>query len=226
MANMSDTAAFFLASLVSSPVSAKGPHSPGAVENDCADCPEIVIIPAGSSLIGAAEGDSLATPAERPRRTVRFWPGFAIGRREISLAEYQKFEDATQRAHTACAGLVEGRNGSGSPPAACLSLGDAQAYVSWLTLVSGRHFRLPGAAEWEYAARAGRNDPMPAVVKGANGWGVIDLGVNVAELVGDCWQGEVPLSGQTPLVKAAVLEASSTGSCPPSRHDQRGKRHG
>ena len=54
---------------------------------DCDNCPEMVRIPAGSRAIGAGDNDLLADPAERPLRTYKAWPGFAVSRFEITIAD-------------------------------------------------------------------------------------------------------------------------------------------
>ena len=93
---------------------------------------------------------------------------------------------------------------------------DAIAYVDWLSGQTGERYRLPSAAEWEYAAKAGRESTsIPvrvAALKGtatdataqANPFGFVGMGGSVAELVADCFTkslAEAPTDGT-----AAVAE--------------------
>ncbi|MCL6417549.1 SUMF1/EgtB/PvdO family nonheme iron enzyme [Aestuariirhabdus sp. Z084] len=107
--------------------------------------PSMVIIPPGSFMMG-----SKASEDEQPRHRVKIAKAFAISRHEIVFAQYDKFTRATGRKLAKDKGW--GRN---TRPAINVSWEDAQAYVNWLSKVTGKHYRLPTEAEWEYAARAG-----------------------------------------------------------------------
>ncbi|RRJ83904.1 bifunctional serine/threonine-protein kinase/formylglycine-generating enzyme family protein [Aestuariirhabdus litorea] len=107
--------------------------------------PSMVIVPAGSFLMGSS-----ASEDEQPRHRVRITKAFAISRHEITFTQYDKFTRATGRKQAS-----DSRWGRGDRPAINLSWEDAQAYVNWLTRVTGKPYRLPTEAEWEYAARAG-----------------------------------------------------------------------
>ncbi len=69
---------------------------------DCPDCPEMVPIPPGFAMLGASKGDVLAEAVETPQRSLRIDRMFAIGRYEVTNAEYQAFLKATKRPAPGC----------------------------------------------------------------------------------------------------------------------------
>ena len=72
-----------------------------------------------------------------------------MGRYEVSFAEYDRFAEATGRVKPDDEGW-----GRGTRPAINVSREDARAYATWLSAQTGKPYRLPSEAEWEYAARA------------------------------------------------------------------------
>ncbi len=110
--------------------------------------PEMVWIPAGSFRMGdlQAGGDSDEKPVHRVSITQRF----AMGRYEVTFAEYDKFAQATGRKKP-----DDGGWGRGNRPVINVSWHDATAYAEWLSEQTGQTYRLPTEAEWEYAARGG-----------------------------------------------------------------------
>lgn len=156
---------------------------------DCDDCPEMVIVEPGYFRMGAAAGDSDAQPSEHPQRMVKVSRRFAIGRTEVTVAQYAAFAKATGRVAPACdaprtAPLPDDATG-------CVTWHDAVAYAAWLNTITGRSYRLPTEVEWEWAARGGSEGryisghvPSP---QGINGYGLLNVHGGVAEIVDDCW---------------------------------------
>ena len=170
--------------------------------------PAMVIIPAGSFNMGNSNNSESA-----PVRRVRFPQPFAISQYEITFADFDKYSQASGTKK-----LSDNRWGRGSRPAINLSWQQAQSYVKWLSKSTGRKYRLPSEAEWEYVARGGKTTDYwwkgdnakgkancrrgcdskysglfntktaPVGSYKANPFKVFDSTGNVAEWVADCYQ--------------------------------------
>ena len=148
---------------------------------DCADCPEMVVIPAGEFTMGSPP-DELYRGDERQHRVTI--PSFALGKYEVTFAQW----DACV-ADGGCNGLKPDDQGwgRGNRPVIGVNWKDAKAYVDWLSRKTKKHYRLPAESEWEYAARAGTTTPfsfgatitsVQANYDGTTGYGTGAAGVN------------------------------------------------
>ena len=138
------------ASVPMQPCRAHASRLPSGVRafRDCDGAPEMIALRGGSYRMGDLIGDG--QPYERPAHDVHLAP-FAIGRFEITNAEWKVCVTAG-----ACTeSHVAADEQHGRYPVAGVSWPQARAYADWLAARTGKPYRLPSEAEWEYAARAG-----------------------------------------------------------------------
>ena len=184
----------------------------GEVFRDCPRCPEMVVVPAGSFMMGSPSSEQNRRGNEGPRRRVTIGSPFAVGVHEVTFAEWDACASSG-----GCGGYRPDDEGwgRGRRPVVNVRWDEAQSYVRWLSRETGEPYRLLSESEWEYAARAGtatrywwgrdigRNrancdgcgsrwdDDRTASVGSfaANAFGLYDVHGNVWEWVQDCWNG-------------------------------------
>lgn len=166
---------------------------------DCADCPEMVLIPPGSFEMGSTGGYT----DQQPLHWVSIAQAFALGKTEVTQAEWQAVMGANPSGFKNC---------GDNCPVENVSWHDAQEFIGKLNAKTGRQYRLPTEAEWEYACNNGNwtkycgsddvdavawyNDnsgrglfsdghPHPVGQKQPNAFGLYDMSGNISEFTAD-----------------------------------------
>lgn len=172
-------------------------QQPGAVFRDCPDCPEMVAVAGGRLEMGANDGE----PAEKPVHRVTV-ANFSIGRTEVTQAQWRAIMGNNPSFFSNCDDC----------PVELVDWDEVQEFIKKLNARTGRQYRLPSEAEWEYACKAGTTSTYcggnaielvgwysansgsiyfkksrPVMKKQANVFGLHDMSGNVAEWVQDCW---------------------------------------
>ncbi|MEN8261362.1 MAG: SUMF1/EgtB/PvdO family nonheme iron enzyme, partial [Pseudomonadota bacterium] len=204
--------------------------------------PQMIVIPAGEFRMGDIQGSGAAS--ERPVHTVRIRKSFAVGRSEITFNEYDVFVTDIERDKGRICRDERGKEvpirepndrgwGRGVRPVMGVSWNQAQCYVRWLSDQTGKKYRLPSEAKWEYAARGGTPSTYywgdateetgkhawyvqnsgyqthPVSQKQPNGFGLYDISGNVYEWMADCWHEDYT---DAPADGSAWLETNG-GEC-------------
>lgn len=195
---------------------------------DCATCPTMIELPKGLFTMGNDTG----APTQQPSHSVALGKAFAIGKDEITAAEWKACVDAG-----ACPRVSDDSGAPPTQPVRNVSWDDARRYVQWLSGLTGKPYRLPTEAEWEYAARGassgrdGRGDeasigrancadcgkPSGPDAPAANPYGFRGMGGSVWEWVSDCWHASykgAPPDGSAwnePDCRARVIRGGALG---------------
>jgi formylglycine-generating enzyme required for sulfatase activity len=196
---------------------------------ECDACPLMMNVHGGTFLMGAPDDELGRKAWEGPQRKVAMAP-YAIGVSEVTYEEW----DACV-ADGGCANYTpkDSGQGRGKQPVTNVSWKDATTYAAWLTRKTGRVYRLPTEAEWEYAGRGGTttpfwwgamNDPAKAGTGAtaqavdtlaANPLGLVGVTGNVREWVQDCYVNtfaKAPLDGRSVEVSKCAQRVLRGGS--------------
>jgi len=193
--------------------------SPKDAFKECNDCPEMVVVPAGSFTMGSPETQPVRSKDEGPQHLVTFDRAFSVGKFAVTFDEW----DACEADGGCNAYRPDDRGwGRGRRPVINVSWDDANAYVVWLSRKTGKTYRLLSEAEREYVTRAGSITPfwwgatispqqanyngnyaygdsptgenrartLPVDSFQSNPWGLYQVHGNVNEWTQDCWHDD------------------------------------
>ena len=173
------------------------------MSKDCAECPEMVVLPAGNLEMGRDGATHLVT-----------LQSFAIGKFEVTQGQWQSLMGKNPSHFKKCGAEC---------PVEQVSWDDMQTFIRKLNAKSCKKYRLPSEAQWEYACRAGArqkycgSDDLDAVAwygafaspgesvrtgnsiastnrvgqRQGNAWGLFDMSGNVREATQDCWRKDL-----------------------------------
>jgi formylglycine-generating enzyme required for sulfatase activity len=177
----------------------------------------MIVVPAGKFTMGSPESEKGRSGDEGPQHEVTIAKPFAVGKTDITFAEW----DICVAAH-ACPKVSDNGWGRGDRPVILVSWEEAKGYVTWLKRMTGKDYRLLSEAEWEYAARAGNqgrwsfgddeaqlgdcawfssnseSKTQPVAKKKPNAFGLYDMHGNVFQWVEDPYHDNydgAPLDG-------------------------------
>lgn len=164
-------------------------YSPGQIIVDKfldrhGNAPKLVVIPTGSFMMGSPESEDGHRPSEGPQRQVQIATGFALARDDTSVGEFRTFvedsgyvsdaeKEGSSNIYDEATGRIIERRGvtwrddylgekaADDLPVIYVSWNDATAYAKWLATRTGKAYRLPSEAEFEYALRAGSSTRYP-----------------------------------------------------------------
>jgi formylglycine-generating enzyme required for sulfatase activity len=184
---------------------------------ECANCPQMVVVPAGNFTMGSSEGEPGRAANEGPQRAVTIAKAFAVGKFAVT---FEQWETCVAGGGCNAYSPADEAGRRGRHPVVNVSWDDAKAYVAWLSKVTGKPYRLLSEAEREYVTRAGAASPfwfgatisskqanydgsiaygtgeksdfrqrtLPVDFFAPNLFGLYQVHGNVAEWTEDCWR--------------------------------------
>jgi formylglycine-generating enzyme required for sulfatase activity len=132
---------------VAAPVQGASSFQAGQAFKDCADCPDMVVIPAGSFLMGSPAKEVGRSDDEGPQRNVTI-KSFAMGKTEVTQGQWRSIMGSNPSWFKDCGDEC---------PVEQVSWNYVQEYIKKLNAKTGKIYSLPSEAQWEYAARGGTN---------------------------------------------------------------------
>ncbi len=168
------------------------------VIQDCPECPEMVVIPAGTFTMGSPDSEHGSGDSEGPVRTVTVQKPFALAKTPVTQTQWLAVMDSNPSHFDDC----------DLCPVERVSRLEANKFLQALSEKTGHEYRLPSEAEWEYACRAGQNHRYcgsndidevawyrcnsekrthPVASKAPNAFGLYDMSGNVSEWTRDCY---------------------------------------
>jgi formylglycine-generating enzyme required for sulfatase activity len=211
---------------------------PNDTFKECFNCPQMLVVRAGSFTMGSPASEPGRTPDEGPQHTVTIPGQFAVAQYE---ATFDRWDDCVSDG--GCNGYKPSDEGwgRGTRPVINVSRDDVTTYVAWLAKKTGKPYRLLSESEYEYATRAGTQTAYPwggAIGKNyancygcgsdwdnketapvgsfaANGFGLFDMVGNVWEWTEDCWHEDyigAPMDGSAWKSSSCGLGVARGGS--------------
>ena len=213
-----------------SPKPAALPPRPGDTFTDCDHCPEMSVLPAASFEMGSG-----TTPFDRPVHEVTFATPFAMAVVPVTRDEWKLCVT-----DGGCAARPQPEGGAADLPVVDVTWQDASQYAGFLSKKTGKTYRLPSEAEWEYAAHGGKTSAFawgdtrgvghanctdcggkgspelrPVRSYPKNGFGLYDMGGNVMQWLQDCWRltyRGAPTDGSATTAPSCDMRAVRGGS--------------
>jgi formylglycine-generating enzyme required for sulfatase activity len=183
----------------------------GSFKECAADCPEMIVMPAGEFMMGSPATEPGRYGNEGPQHRVTIARPFAVSKFDVTFADWDACVSVG-----GCPKVSDLTFGRNTKPLINVTWTDAQKYVAWLAKMTGQPYRLLTEAEWEYAARAGTTaayywgeaigegnancvgcgsawenlETSPAGSFASNAFGLYDMAGDVWQWVQDCYHDD------------------------------------